>query len=1129
MEELFGLDMNIIAGCLGSSLALVIAVVALLAWRGRVMLKLGLRPIPRRRIQSALIVLGLMLATLIITAAFFMGDTLSQTIRSLTLEELGEIDEIVHLEGGTETSGGTTYFKLTRYEELAASLTGYDLVDMVVPAVRESIPVVNTTRRRSERALRVVGLRPEDSYILEPGERIDAQGDPLQLTELGPREVYLNTAAAEELGAEPGDRLDLYVGSRPKTVYVRSVTASGENPRLILPMRRAQTLLNQRGKINAILISNAGDASAGAALSQTVTTHLRGLLTDRMVASKIVGSLTTDATAAGLLREGAADRRGNLQTDLLTLADGLEAGGLSGESLSLLADENLADEVQVILGEAEWHSEPARDRLADLFTDLSELSVDDVKRDSLDQGELAASAFTTIFIVTGLFGIAAGLLLIFLIFVMLAAERKPEMGMTRAVGGQRRHLIEMFVFEGTAYDLAAAAVGVALGAVTGYVLAASLGRAFAAQSDLAIQPTLTLRSLVVSYSLGMLVTFGTVVFAAYKVSKLNIVAAIRDLPEPPPPPTRIRDRLLAPFRLLAEGFRQLRRRRFIRALWTWLVIAPFSLFGVIWAGFISGPLTFLLGLLLTPSGAAQSSGWMFTLGGSLLIIGGGLMLRGPLSLAFKQRPGLADRITFTLMGLGLTIFWSLPGDAFESLGVKDLSVGPEMLFISGIMLVAGAVMLIMFNTELLLGAVLRLAGGARRMAPVLRMAVAYPLANRFRTGLTMGMFAVVIFSVIFMATAFKVNEAFFADTDALTGGYDLRAESSPSNPLPDLRRAIANSPSLDPRDYEAVAARSAMGVEMRQGNGRWDDYVLLGEDEVYLENVNFDLAVIAEGYASAEEVWRTVREHSGYGVIDSFGVPSRQTTNIVIGAPGFKLEGVYIEDETMPPITVEVRDPRSEATFDVTIIGVLEPGSFLNLGLHTSQETLDRELPFAPSPTTHYLRLAEGVSPETAGAALEDAFVRNGLQSIDQVAELRDQQASQRVVEVLLQGFLTLGLVVGVAALGVVSTRAVVERRQEIGMLRALGFQRQMVGWSFVLESSFVALLGITLGTGLALIPAYHMINDLALEVPGLKFQIPWDSIVVVVGLAYGMTLLTTWLPARQASRVSPAEALRYE
>lgn len=120
-------------------------------------------------------------------------------------------------------------------------------------------------------------------------------------------------------------------------------------------------------------------------------------------------------------------------------------------------------------------------------------------------------------------------------------------------------------------------------------------------------------------------------------------------------------------------------------------------------------------------------------------------------------------------------------------------------------------------------------------------------------------------------------------------------------------------------------------------------------------------------------------------------------------------------------------------------------------------------------------------------------------------------------------------LVVGVAALGVISTRAVVERRQQIGMLRALGFQKEMVGLSFLIEASFVALLGIGLGAGLALIPAYQLIMDTAQDVPGLKFQIPWDSIGLTVGLAYGMALLTTWLPALQASRVAPAEALRYE
>jgi len=119
--------------------------------------------------------------------------------------------------------------------------------------------------------------------------------------------------------------------------------------------------------------------------------------------------------------------------------------------------------------------------------------------------------------------------------------------------------------------------------------------------------------------------------------------------------------------------------------------------------------------------------------------------------------------------------------------------------------------------------------------------------------------------------------------------------------------------------------------------------------------------------------------------------------------------------------------------------------------------------------------------------------------------------------------------VVGVAALGVISTRAVVERRQQIGMLRALGFQRQMVSWIFLIESSFVALLGIGLGIGLALIPASQMVSDMAVDIPGLTFQVPWTEIAIVFGLAYAMTLLTTWLPAVQAAQVTPAEALRYE
>ncbi len=72
----------------------------------------------------------------------------------------------------------------------------------------------------------------------------------------------------------------------------------------------------------------------------------------------------------------------------------------------------------------------------------------------------------------------------------------------------------------------------------------------------------------------MLVTFATVLISANRVSHLNIVSAIRDLPEPPRPPSYLRDRLLAPFRILRDGFLALFRLRPLRALKAWLIQLP---------------------------------------------------------------------------------------------------------------------------------------------------------------------------------------------------------------------------------------------------------------------------------------------------------------------------------------------------------------------------------------------------------------------------------------------------------------------------------------------------------------------------------------------------------------------------
>jgi putative ABC transport system permease protein len=144
---------------------------------------------------------------------------------------------------------------------------------------------------------------------------------------------------------------------------------------------------------------------------------------------------------------------------------------------------------------------------------------------------------------------------------------------------------------------------------------------------------------------------------------------------------------------------------------------------------------------------------------------------------------------------------------------------------------------------------------------------------------------------------------------------------------------------------------------------------------------------------------------------------------------------------------------------------------------------------------------------------------------------LEDNLAAQKTFNYIIEGFMALGLVVGVAALGVISARSVVERRQQIGVLRAIGFQRRMIQAAFLLESSFVALTAIGVGTALGLMLGYNIISDSAQQPSwdALTFTVPWLSLGVIFALVYAVALLTTLAPALRASRVYPAEALRYQ
>src|SRR3712207_5897886 len=126
-------------------------ILGLSALRNRVSFKMAARNLPRRRTQTILVVLGLMLATMLFSASFTTGDTLTNSLRVQSLENLGQVDVQVQAEGsnasgqqqqfGDTSSERASYFDAKVADEVRDRLSGKDHVSGVAPAAMETVPV----------------------------------------------------------------------------------------------------------------------------------------------------------------------------------------------------------------------------------------------------------------------------------------------------------------------------------------------------------------------------------------------------------------------------------------------------------------------------------------------------------------------------------------------------------------------------------------------------------------------------------------------------------------------------------------------------------------------------------------------------------------------------------------------------------------------------------------------------------------------------------------------------------------------------------------------------------------------------------------------------------------------------
>jgi len=545
-----------------------------------------------------------------------------------------------------------------------------------------------------------------------------------------------------------------------------------------------------------------------------------------------------------------------------------------------------------------------------------------------------------------------------------------------------------------------------------------------------------------------------------------------------------------------------------------------------------GWLTVVAGALFTWLGMATDEAAPLRIGVTLVIIGIGLSIKTA-SRRTGLRPDVGDRIAYTFMGVVILVFWVIPFSALRTV-FGDVEGGIEMFFISGIAMVAAAVWTVMYNADLLLKLLTFVTGPFGRLRPVLVTAVAYPMAAKFRTGLTLAMFALVIFTLIVMSILTEAFSAAVGDADRVAGGWDIQATVNSNTPIDDIRLAIDGKPGLDNRDIASIGGYTTLPVETRQVGAeeqRWRFYAIRAADDQFLRETGANLKIIADGYDTPEDVWAAVQRDSNLVVVDSLVVPTRQ--GFSDNQFPFNLEGIFYEDTEMEAIDIEVREPRTGQVIPLKVIGVMDrlTDAFgeLGVGMIVSRRGLDDAIPFRIPTTTYRFKAAEGVDVAALSRSLESSFRENGMES-DVLSDLVDDiAAANRAFNYLFTSFMGLGLLVGIASLGVVSLRAVVERRQQIGVLRAIGYRRRMVQLSFLTESSFVVIMGVAIGVGLGTIISYNIVKEIQEDVETVRFAIPWIQIGIIVAIAYVFSLATTFLPARQASRIYPAEALRYE
>ncbi|AEX85756.1 hypothetical protein XO10_06670 [Marinitoga sp. 1135] len=621
---------------------------------------------------------------------------------------------------------------------------------------------------------------------------------------------------------------------------------------------------------------------------------------------------------------------------------------------------------------------------------------------AVDQGGVSY-----IFLALSLFAIVSGGILIINMYSMLVAERKKELGMLRAIGFKRKEIRLIIFYESLFYTLLSIPFGIFTGIVISEFTFSKVTSLFKSLSNfeniIGEVPLLdayyiSMYSIFIGVIVGVIIPLTITYLYSYSVGRLNIVNAIKDIPE----------------NKKEKGI-------------------------------------------------------------------------------FKYR-----RIIGNIFALLLFIFaLYLKIENFLSLGIKIFSI------------LVASILFITFNLKLIEKFLLNIIKLKGKFVPILKISFSYPMRNSKRTGAIIALYSMVIFIItILTIIPYIHSENLRNSRDALFAGFDGVVVEMPT-------AIVINK--LTKEDLQELPGVKNVGefYFIRALNNSKQEYALVfGSKEFFLNNKLKIKETIDEFKGlSNEEVWNLVYNNPDYAILPErlidpksgydFELGKEFTGHITSATFGFG----KTSSATITYKVIGITSKISESLAMGPILSIKNPylEKFKKSAVHGFFFSLDN--PSYKDSVEQYLK------KKNQFYIFVDDIMNLGL------------KATQGMVDIF-NSFLYFGLMVGIIGVSITMMKAVNERKRIIGMLKAIGFTRNMIFMTFFVEATVTIMLGLLIGIFSGTFASYLIYLKLY-ENTGIAFAVPYSKLLYTTLIFYLISIIAVYSPSKAASKLSPNEAMR--